>query len=280
MGLQRVEDYGKRERRELQANVFAREFVLPRERARSLYLDGGLSTNQIAERTGLGIALVRQQVLDAILLPAVVEEEQRAPLVPKRDLAQERAAAHRGSPFQLQAGPGTGKTRTLVKRIASLVEEGIDPSAILALTFSNRAAGELAERVAQVLPDKAPNIWIGTFHSFGLDLLRRSGTSIGLSADPQLFDRSDAIAVLEEIPDARSEALPKSLTPRSSCATSFRHFAAKDEMVDHHRYRELAEEIKPPPAPMSSARGGEMRRGCPIRHYEAEEARGAVDLVT
>ena len=67
------------------------------------------------------------------------------------------------------------------------------------LTFSNRAAGELLERLSAIVPNEAPRIWIGTFHAFGLDLIRRYHDKLGLPADPPLFDRSDAIEVLEEI---------------------------------------------------------------------------------
>ena len=99
-----------------------------------------------------------------------------------------RAAGHRGSPFQLQAGPGTGKTRTLVKSVLSLLAEGVHPTAILILTFSNRAAGELANvhRFA-VAPSDAPRIWIGTFHAFGLDLVRRYHERLGIPAEPVNF---------------------------------------------------------------------------------------------
>lgn len=69
VGLQRVEDYGARERRELQADVFAREFVLPRARATQLHMRDGLGATGIAMRTGLPLALVRQQLFDALLLP-------------------------------------------------------------------------------------------------------------------------------------------------------------------------------------------------------------------
>lgn len=201
VGLQRVEDYGARERRELQANVFARELVLPRSLARRLHVVDGFTGAAIAERSGLPIALVRQQLFDALLLPEpeAVAETPAPAYVPRPDPSQDRAAAHRGSPFQLQAGPGTGKTRTLVKRVASLIAEGIDPAAMLVLTFSNRAAGELAERLVSAVPDAAPKIWIGTFHAFGLDLVRRHHNRLGLSSNPVLFDRSDAIALLEEI---------------------------------------------------------------------------------
>ncbi len=244
VGLQRVEDYGARERRELQANVFAREFLLPRGRARVLHVNQRLGAAEIAARTRLPLALVRQQLFDALLLPpaeAAVAVAVPA-YVPRPDPSQDRAADHRGSPFQLQAGPGTGKTRTLVKRVASLIAEGIDPAAILILTFSNRAAGELSERLASALPDAAPKLWVGTFHAFGLDLVRRHHDGLGLSASPALFDRSDAIALLEEI----LPTLPlkhyrnlwdPAMVLRDVVAAISR---AKDEMADPARYRALA----------------------------------------
>src|SRR4029077_6816797 len=142
VGLQRVEDYGVRERRELQANVFAREFLFPRALARRLYLNEGLGATAIADATGLPKNLVRQQLFDALLLPTPPAPE--APVSglqrPARsDPSQDRAAAHRGSPFQVQAGPGTGKTRTAVNRVTSLISAGDYPSAIPLLTFSYTA---------------------------------------------------------------------------------------------------------------------------------------------
>ena len=201
VGLQRVEDYGRRERRELQANVFAREFLLPRALATRLHMDDGLSATAISKRVGLPLVLVRQQLFDALLLPPArpKAETQTRALTFCRDPSQDRAVGHKGAPFQLQAGPGTGKTRTLVRRVSLLVAEGVDPAAILVLTFSNRAAGELSERLATVVPDAAPRIWVGTIHAFGLDLVRRHHERLGLPGDPRLFDRSDAIEVLEEV---------------------------------------------------------------------------------
>jgi superfamily I DNA/RNA helicase len=243
VGLQRVEDYGARERRELQANVFAREFLLPRNLAKQLHLDGKLGAKDIATRTGLPIALVRQQLLDALLLPGVTAAAPAPPARPRDDPDQDRAAAHRGSPFVLQAGPGTGKTSTLVKRIVSLLREGVDPASILVLTFSNRAAGELSERVSAVEPEHAPRIWMGTFHAFGLDLVRRYHDRLGLPADPSLFDRSDAIEGLEEVlptlPLVHYQNLwDPTLILRDIVGAISR---AKDEMVSPARYLELAE---------------------------------------
>ena len=247
VGLQRVEDYGAREKRELQANVFAREFLFPRARARRMFLDQRLTATAIAKRLGLPAPLVRQQILDAALLALPPKRPPKPPgaRALRADPAQERAAAHRGSPFQLQAGPGTGKTSTLVKRILSLLDEGVDAASILVLTFSNRAAGELAERVAAAVPDKAARIWIGTFHAFGLDLVRRHYDQLDLPPDPVLFDRSDAIAVLEEIlptlPLVHYRNLwDPALVLRDVLGAISR---AKDELVDAHGYRALAEKM-------------------------------------
>ncbi|MBI3803606.1 MAG: UvrD-helicase domain-containing protein [Nitrospirae bacterium] len=199
VGLQRVEDYGVRERRELQANVFARELLLPRDVARHRYL-AGENASAIAQALKLPKDIVRQQLLDALLLPPAPQEARRVPEKQARpDPSQDRASEHRGSAFQLQAGPGTGKTRTLVKRVLSLLRDGVDPNSILVLTFSNRAAGELSERLTAVVPNEAPKLWIGTFHAFGLDLIRRYHDKLDLPQDPPLFDRSDAIEVLEEV---------------------------------------------------------------------------------
>lgn len=245
VGLQRVEDYGARERRELQANVFAREFLLPRVLARRLHVDQGMTATAIAGKTGLPKNLVRQQLFDVLLLPITADAPvpTLTPRTPRPDPSQESAAAHRGSPFQLQAGPGTGKTRTLVKRVRSLLSDGIDPASILILTFSNRAAGELAERIGADSPIEAARIWTGTFHAFGLDLVRRHHDQLGLSPNPPLFDRSDAIEVLEEIlptlPLVHYRNLwDPTMVLREVVAAISR---AKDELTDAARYRTLAE---------------------------------------
>lgn len=248
VGLQRVEDYGARERRELQANVFARELLFPRALAQRLFVTEQRTAAAIAKDLDLPVPLVRQQILDVALLPPPARESPEPPLArtAQPDPAQDRAAAHRGAPFQLQAGPGTGKTRTLVKRILSLLAEGVDPASILCLTFSNRAAGELAERVAAVAPDEAAKIWIGTFHAFGLDLVRRHYDLLDLPPDPALFDRSDAIAVLEEIlptlPLVHYRNLwdPTLILKEVLSAIS----RAKDELVDAPGYRALAQAMR------------------------------------
>ena len=249
VGLQRVEDYGARERRELQANVYARELLLPRAFAREMHLENNLTAAMIADRTKLPVVLVRQQLFDALLLPATVVEEEPTPKVPsarKPDPSQHRAVAHCGRPFQLQAGPGTGKTRTLVERVLSLLAAGVDPLAILILTFSNRAAGELFERLTAAAPEVAPRLWIGSFHAFGLDLVRRYYDKLELAPNPSLFDRSDAIEVLEDIlptlPLVHYRNLwDPAMVLRDIVGAISR---AKDEMVGPQRYRTLAKAME------------------------------------
>jgi superfamily I DNA/RNA helicase/Zn-dependent peptidase ImmA (M78 family) len=285
IGLQKVEDYGAKERRELQADVFAREFLFPRSKARSTFMDDGMGASKIATKTGLPIALVRQQIFDAMLMPEVpeAEPEVEAPKPNKPDPSQIEAAEHRGAPFQLQAGPGTGKTRTLVNRVKSLLAEGVDPSAILVLTFSNRAAGELAERLAIAEPEAAPKIWIGTFHAFGLDLVRRYHDRLSLSNDPPLFDRSDAIEVLEEIlptlPLVHYRNLwDPTLILRDIISGISR---AKDELVTPTEYRQLADKMLAKAGDVDSRTAAEkcLEIAQVYDLYEAEmRKRGGVDF--
>jgi Zn-dependent peptidase ImmA (M78 family) len=245
VGLQKVEDYGARERRELEANVFARELLLPRFLASKWFLEDGdgAGASAIASKSGLPLPLVRQQILDAVLLPKLEPARAKPPVAFKRDPAQERAAAHRNLPYQLRAGPGTGKTRSLVSRIQSLLADSVQPAAILVLTFSNRTAGELSERLTLALADKAAAIWVGTFHGFGLDLVRRFHDKLGLPPDPTLFDRSDAIAVLEEIlPTLPLNHYKNLWDPVIVLRDILQAISrAKDEVVTAPVYRKLAE---------------------------------------
>ncbi len=243
VGLQRVEDYGAKERRELQADVFARELLLPRENARKMHVDEQLGATAIAARTSLPLNLVRQQLLDALLLVPTAKAQDSATETFEPDPSQQRAASHRGSPFLLQAGPGTGKTKTLVMRVLSLLKEGIDPCSILVLTFSNRAAGELSERITKAAPDAGPKIWIGTFHAFGLDLVRRFHDRLKLPTDPKLFDRTDSIEILEGLLPTLPLVHFKNLWDPTMvlCDVLSGISRAKDEMVEPAGYKSLAE---------------------------------------
>jgi DNA helicase II / ATP-dependent DNA helicase PcrA len=94
-------------------------------------------------------------------------------------------------PLLVIAGAGSGKTRTLTYRVAYLLENGIDPRNILLLTFTNKAAREMLNRVANLLPVDASGLWGGTFHSVGNRILRRHGSALGYSSGFTIMDRED-----------------------------------------------------------------------------------------
>ena len=94
-------------------------------------------------------------------------------------------------PILVIAGAGSGKTRTLTYRVAYLLENGIDSRNILLLTFTNKAAREMLNRVANLLPVDASGLWGGTFHSVGNRILRRQGSALGYSSGFTIMDRED-----------------------------------------------------------------------------------------
>jgi DNA helicase II / ATP-dependent DNA helicase PcrA len=112
---------------------------------------------------------------------------------------QRQAAEHGDGPLLVLAGAGTGKTRVLVHRIAALVERGLAPWEILAVTFTNKAAGEMRDRLLQLLGDRARRMWIGTFHATCARVLRRWGERIGLARDFQIFDGDDQVKIVGQL---------------------------------------------------------------------------------
>jgi DNA helicase-2/ATP-dependent DNA helicase PcrA len=109
------------------------------------------------------------------------------------ELNEQQLAAVTASPGPLLviAGAGSGKTRTLTYRVAYLLENGIDPRNILLLTFTNKAARQMLDRVANLLPVDASGLWGGTFHSIGNRMLRRHGRALGYSSGFTIMDRED-----------------------------------------------------------------------------------------
>jgi DNA helicase II / ATP-dependent DNA helicase PcrA len=101
------------------------------------------------------------------------------------------AVTAKPGPQLIIAGAGSGKTRTLTYRVAYLLENGIDPRNILLLTFTNKAARQMLDRVANVLPIDASGIWGGTFHSIGNRILRRHGNALGYNSSFTIMDRED-----------------------------------------------------------------------------------------
>ena len=112
---------------------------------------------------------------------------------------QKEAVLHTEGPLLILAGAGSGKTRVLTHRIAYLVEEkGIFPGNILAITFTNKAANEMKERVDNLLDGNIDDIWMGTFHSVCVRILRRNIDKIGYDRNFSIYDRDDQITVVKE----------------------------------------------------------------------------------
>lgn len=246
VGMDRVADYSRRQRREVQMDLFARELLLPRPFLIDLHVGQSQTCSHIAARLGAPFEVVAQQMLDALLLPPVPVASVAAPTDIPLNKKQKDAADHRGEAFLLQAGPGTGKTRTLVARVEGLLDEGVDPRRILLLTFSNKAVIEMAERIALKRPKEAAALCIGTFHSFGLDILRRFNDRCGAPADPRLMDRTEAVELIEnEFPRLGLVHYRNLYDPSQTVAEILDAVSrAKDEVVDAAGYHALASSMR------------------------------------
>jgi DNA helicase-2/ATP-dependent DNA helicase PcrA len=120
--------------------------------------------------------------------------------IPILNDTQQQAVSAGDGPALVLAGAGSGKTRVIVERLAWLVSErGVDARHLLALTFTNKAAGEMRERVAERLGTDRFGAWVGTFHSFGLFLLRRFIDRLGRNTNFTIFDDADQLALMKRL---------------------------------------------------------------------------------
>ena len=125
---------------------------------------------------------------------------------------QREAAACTEGPVMIIAGAGSGKTRTLTYRIAHLIELGVDPFSILALTFTNKAAAEMKERIMKLVGSEARNIWMGTFHSVFARILRSEAQKLGYINTFTIYDNDDSKSAIKQI--VKSQNLdPKTYSP-------------------------------------------------------------------
>lgn len=116
--------------------------------------------------------------------------------------AQRQAVETTEGPLMVIAGAGSGKTRVLTYRIAHLIEKGVDSFNILALTFTNKAAREMKERIAKVIGESdAKNLWMGTFHSIFARILRVEAPKLGYPSDFTIYDQQDALSVMRKVID-------------------------------------------------------------------------------
>ncbi|MBS1808798.1 MAG: UvrD-helicase domain-containing protein [Acidobacteria bacterium] len=185
--------YNPRAQEEAEANAFAREFLCPGDEVfRRWQSEDRPDSRIIAESLNLPQYLVRAQLAEALALLAMGDGEQSTKKKQKFecDKSQLAAAKFVGAPALVNAGPGTGKTATLVRRIVYLLDEiKTQPENILVLTFSNEAAEELQSRIAARFGDDiASRIKVGTFHGFGVEILFHHGQFVNLDSNFGILD--------------------------------------------------------------------------------------------
>lgn len=161
-------------------------------------------------------------------------------LLEKLNPPQREAVLHTEGPLLIFAGAGSGKTRVLTHRIAHLIQNcGVSPWSIFAVTFTNKASGEMKERIAKILGSRADDVWISTFHSSGVKILRRHPEKAGLGPFFTIFDDSDQMTLIKDAVEAL-QINPKLFNPR---AIAGKINSAKNELITAQEYAAKAEDF-------------------------------------
>ncbi|GAB3541843.1 DNA helicase PcrA [Arthrobacter tecti] len=166
-----------------------------------------------------------------------VDEARAKELLAGLNPQQEEAVKHSGSPLLIVAGAGSGKTRVLSHRIAYLMATARShPGQILAITFTNKAAAEMRERIEGLVGEVAKRMWISTFHSSCVRILRREAASIGLNSNFSIYDSADTLRLITLV--AKGLDLdPKRFAPK---AIQHKISALKNELIDEESYASSA----------------------------------------
>lgn len=156
-----------------------------------------------------------------------------SPLFADLNPTQREAVAATEGPLLIVAGAGSGKTRVLTYRIAHLVRDlGVPPSAILAITFTNKAADEMKERVSRLVGGAVRSMWVSTFHSACVRILRREAPRLGYRSAFTIYDSQDSLrAVTLAVKDLNLD--PKKFPPKNIAATIS---TAKNELIDYETF--------------------------------------------
>lgn len=241
--------YDPRSQRELAANIFAAELLMPRERVRALYLARELSPGKLASVFDVSNAAMLNRL--AGLLTESGSTLGKAGTIsaapsPKKQYDEfQQAAIQAPTPALIVAGPGSGKTSTLIGRAEYLIQAlSVQPHHILALTFSRKAAEEMQERLQQVLdPERIPPV--STFHAFCAEQLRTYGSLVGLRQDFAFIDDAGGYFLLRRLAAAlplhhyQNLQNPAAFFPDILSAIS----RAKDELVTPGDYNRLAQQM-------------------------------------
>ena len=151
--------------------------------------------------------------------------------------AQREAVLHYEGPLLVIAGAGSGKTRVLTTRIARLIQHhGVDPSRILAVTFTNKAAGEMRQRIERLIRTDLRGMWCGTFHAIGARMLRGNAPAVGRTASFTIYDEDDTLGAMKRVMD-RVGVSPKQWTPKAISAVIS---DAKNALVTPAEFQQVA----------------------------------------
>jgi DNA helicase-2/ATP-dependent DNA helicase PcrA len=174
---------------------------------------------------------------------------------------QREAVLAGDGPLLILAGAGSGKTAVLTRRIAHLVQSGLArPGEILAITFTNKAAGEMRERVERLVGRRAKAMWVMTFHSACARMLRAGADRLGYTRGFTIYDEQDSLRLVRRCLD-ELDIDPKRFTPR---AIRRQISDSKNTLLDAAAYRErissfFESEIRPPPTSTSSTSSASTR---------------------
>lgn len=163
-------------------------------------------------------------------------EEMRSLLVEDLNPAQRDAVLYDAGPLVVIAGAGSGKTRVLTRRIARIVADGIIPFRIMAITFTNKAANEMRERVVDLMGARAEQMWISTFHSACVRILRREAQHVGYRSGFSIYDDADSRRLVNHVLDDLGVDT-KRFPPRAVAGAIS---TAKNEMLDAKGYADRA----------------------------------------
>ncbi len=158
----------------------------------------------------------------------------------KLNEAQNQAVEHINGPLLIIAGAGSGKTRVLTTRIANLIQNGVEPWKILTLTFTNKAAREMKERIGKILTiDQGERIWAGTFHSIFAKILRIEADKFGFTSNFTIYDAEDQLSAIKTIMNRLS--IPHQNYPPKAIRSVISD--AKNKMVNSTEFAQSAESV-------------------------------------
>src|SRR5262249_1335745 len=149
--------------------------------------------------------------------------------------AQREAVTHFEGPFLILAGAGSGKTRVITRRVAWLLQQGVRPGNILAITFTNKAAGEMRQRIEAIVPES--RVWVSPVPSLGARLLRQYADRLSLDRNYTIYDQSDRARLVKTALDDLDGNLGSRFSPESIAGAISK---AKNQLLGPEKYAERA----------------------------------------